>query len=494
MSEETKQTDSQRINMINFASFAKQAKLILKDMNNNTNSIEFFKKYNREDVVRWIETPQKFQKKLIEISKYCYLVSPHYRRVCDYFSKMSLLSYIVTPYKLNEKGFSKKQFLSSYKSNIDYLNVMSIKNEYEKIISEMIIADTAYVYEYSTNDSYFCKLLPFDYCEISSVVDGVYQFQFDFSYFDKYPKQLINYGSEFISKYEIYKKDRKNFRWQQLDDETSFAIKLSDNIPYSIPIFSNLITTIFDLEELRKLEKAKSKLNIYKLLLMKLPLDEEGNFAGGDFNKALEYYDFLSECVDDTVGIGMSPYEVKDFNFEQSGTASQVNAYSESVSSFFTASGVSELLFNSAKSSSATISNSIKNDSELISHIHRMIERVINKKLKQFPYKYKFEIKFLDITPYNQKEYLDNVMKAAQYGVAGSKTLLPACLGYEPSQVYGTTILEECLDYVNKWKPLNSSNTQSTMQNDLGRPTVDDDKLSESGIKTRENDNRKDDV
>lgn len=488
-------TDEQRMKLMNFALFAKQAKMILKDMNQTNLQGEFFKKYNREDVIKWIDTPQKFEKKLIEISKYCYMVSPHYRRVCDYFSKMSLLSYVAVPYKLDMKKFDKKNFLECYKNTIDILGVMNIKNEWEKIITELFVADVAYVCEYKTDDSYFCRLLPYDRCQISSNIDGVLQFQFDFQYFDKYPKQLSNYGEGFISKYNIYKKNRTKYRWQELNDENSFAVKLSDNVNYSIPIFANLITTIFDLEDLRKIEKAKDKLNIYKLLLMKLPLDENGNFAGGDFDKALEYYDFLSECVDDNVGIGMSPYEIQDFSFEQSGTASQVNAYSESVSSFFTASGVSELLFNSSKSSSATISSSIKNDSEMVCHIHRMIERVINKKLKQFPDKYKFEIKMLDVTTYNQKEYIDSLLKACTYG-APIKNELLACFGYTPAQSYGTSILEDCLDIVNSWKPLHSSNTQSgsNTTDEGGRPKIDDTELSDAGVQTRENDNRKDDV
>lgn len=488
--------EKQQMEFKNFIAYAKNAKLILRDMNQVNLQGDFFKKYKREDVVKWLETPQKFEKKLIEISKYCYMVSPHYRRLCDYFSKMSLLSYVVVPYKLDNTKFKKKQFLSDYKSTIDYLQVMNIPSEYEKIISEMFVSDVAYVYEYSTDDSYFCRLLPYDRCEISSIIDGVYQFQFDFQYFDKYPKQLVNYGSEFIAKYELYKKDSRNYRWQQLNDKHSFALKLSDNVSYAIPIFGNLITTIFDLEDIRQIEKTKNKLAVYKLLLMKLPVDEEGNFTGGDFNKALEYFDFLQECVDETVGVGMTPYEVKDYDFQNAGTANQVNAYSDSVSQFFTASGVSELLFNSVKSSSATISNSIKNDSEMVSHIHRMIERVINKKLKQFKNTYLFSMKMLDITTYNQKEFIDNIMKAAQYGVEGSKLLLPSALGYTPAEAYGAGKLEDALGFCDKWKPLNSSNTQSSKEKSInqgGRP-IEEDSENENTIKSREIDNRNNDV
>ena len=56
--------------------------------------LEFIEERKREDVVKWLETPQKFEKKLIEISKYCYMVSPHYRRICDYFREKLYLCII----------------------------------------------------------------------------------------------------------------------------------------------------------------------------------------------------------------------------------------------------------------------------------------------------------------------------------------------------------------------------------------------------------------
>ena len=99
----------------------------------------------------------------------------------------------------------------------------------------------AYCYEYSTKDSYFIKLLPYKYCQINTIIDGVFGYSFDFSFFDKYPKKLKMYGDEFIMKYELYKANKKAKRWQELDSNNSFALKLSDSLDYIIPMFANLI-------------------------------------------------------------------------------------------------------------------------------------------------------------------------------------------------------------------------------------------------------------
>ena len=123
-----------------------------------------------------------------------------------------------------------------------------------------------------------------------------------------------------------------------------------------------------------------------------------------------------------------------------------------------------------------------------------MIERVINRKLKQDSGKYKFKINILDVTQFNQKEYLDNLLKVSTYGYP-VKLAIMAVFGYTPSDVYGMTILEEVLDLVNKWKPLQSANTMSGDSSDEGgRPQKDSDELSEAGVQTRENDNRRSDA
>ena len=90
----------------------------------------------------------------------------------------------------------------------------------------------------------------------------------------------------------------------------------------------------------------------------------------------------------------------------------------------------------------------------------------------------------------------DSLLKACTYGVPIKNELI-ACFGYTPAQAYGTSVLEDCLDIVNSWKPLQSSNTQSgntDSTDEGGRPKVDDNDLSDAGVQTRENDNRRQDA
>jgi len=470
--------------------YMKTAKLILRDMEKEQMTTQFFSKYKREDVIRWLRAPSKHGSQLIHICRHLAGVSQHFRRLYEYFGKMSMLAYIVLPYKLNETNFDKKKFQQNYKTVIDNLEVMNIKNEFAKIIDVMFREDVAYCYEYKTSDSYFIKLLPADYCEITTIVDGVLGYSFNFSYFDRHPNKLSMYGEEFENKYKLCQANRTKYKWQEIDTDRSFALKLSDNIDYVIPMFANLIPFLYDIEDIKQLDKNKKELDNYKLLIMKLETNDSGDYKI-DYKEYEKFYNMINSVLPKNIGIGMSLTDLQDITFERSGTANEISSYSQSQSDFWSSAGVSELLFNGSKSSSATISNSIKNDSQLVFYVHRMIERVINRKLKQRKEKYKFKINILDVTQYNQKEYLDNLIKTSTYGVPVKMAIL-AVFGYTPSDVYGMTVLEDVLDLTSKWKPLQSSNTQSSdVNSEGGAPVKDDDELSDSGSKTRDNDNRK---
>ena len=99
-------------------------------------------------------------------------------------------------------------------------------------------------------------------------------------------------------------------------------------------------------------------------------------------------------------------------------------------------------------------------------------------------------MKLLDVTTYNQKEVIENVMKGAQVGESTSILSLPAAMGFTPAESYGSDILVKELDLVNKWNPVKSSHTQSG-KNKGGAPKKDDDQLSEAGVQTRATDNRR---
>ena len=65
-------------------SFANLKKNILQDLRTNSNESVLYKKYKREEIIKFLETPQKHEKEIRELSCFLYMVSSHYRRLVEY--------------------------------------------------------------------------------------------------------------------------------------------------------------------------------------------------------------------------------------------------------------------------------------------------------------------------------------------------------------------------------------------------------------------------
>lgn len=470
--------------------YMKTAKLILQDLENAKRETTFFKKYSKNDIIGWLASPEQNEKYLRNASIYLYNASSHYRRLINYFAKMALFAYVVVPYKLDTKNINIKSFTSNYKNILNKLETMNIKHEFLKIMTTIFREDIFYGYEYSTNDSYFIKKLPPDRCKISSVEDGVLNFAFDFSYFNTNKEKLESWGDEFITKFNTYKTDSRK-KWQEIDSKKSICIKLNEDIDFPIPPFIGLLPMIYDIEDFKALTKAKEEIGNYKMLSLEIPLNDDGSYKFL-YEDAVKYYNMLGSVLPENIGLALTPMKIGEHSFEKSGTATSTNTVADAETNFWSAGGVSELLFNSQKSSSATIGNSIKSDEEIVYAIIRQFERWLNRKLKQESGTYKFKLEFLDVTIYSRKEMIELLLKNGQYGMPVINKIC-ACLGYSPADTEAMAFLEnDILQYHFKLIPLQSSHTQSeTPGAESGGPKINDEDLSESGAKSRDNDNRR---
>lgn len=471
--------------------YANTAKLILADLKKNNKETTFFSKYSKEDIVRWLKNPESNAKQLRNASIYLYNASSHYARLINYFGKMPLYAYTVVPYRLDINKVDKTKFLKQYKAVTDKLDNMNIQHEFGKVINTCFREDIFYGYEYSTNESYFIKKLPPDYCEISSIEDGVYNIAFDFSYFNSRREKLESWGKEFSDKFKKYKNDG-SLRWQELDSTKTICIKINEDIDYPIPPFIGVLGSLYDLEDFKALRKAGEEISNYKMLSLKIPLDAQGQYLI-PYDEAKKFYMQLGNVLPENIGAILTPMEIGEHKFEKAGTSSQINSVADAEQQLWNSAGVSQLLFNSEKSSSATIGNSIKSDEEYVFALLTQIERWINRKLKYESGQYKFKINMLRLTIYNQKEMVEQYIKAGQVG-APVKMAISACLGYTPNDTLNMCFLEnDVLELHNKYIVLSSSHTQSgstDVTNSGGAPKVDDNELSDAGAQTRENDNR----
>lgn len=486
-------TESKFEKMISISNrFAVLNRLIMRDLNNNTNT-PTFSLYSKDDIQTYLQNPYTYEKQLRKAVVYLYGASPHFRRLIKYFTGLSDLAYVVSPTKIDPQTTNPKTISRNYRKTINALSAMNVRTQFPKILTTCLREDVFYGTLWVASDNITIQQLPSDYCSISTIEGNVLNVTFDFSYFDSHGAMLEYYPSEFKSKYATYQKNRMS-RWIELDSPTSFAIKCNNDVlDYAMPPFAGILREVYDLEDYKQLKLTKTALENYAMIAMKLPIDSEGNWLL-DLDKAREFWQNLDSVLPEEIGSVLSPMDISKISFEKSNTG-DTNTVADAEQNLFSAAGVSSLLFNNDKASANALTLSIKADQSITFDIVKSIEDMVNRFIQSQSYGKNFKVTFLDCSIYNRKELGDQYLKAAQFGLP-TVMLYAASQGLCQAEFDSMNFLEnEVLKLKDALIPLKSSTQTSSSDNtgdsssstdEGGRPQKDIDDLSESGEQNRE--------
>jgi len=474
--------------------FAVINKLITRDLNGQVRS-PTFTLYTKDEIAQYLENPYTYEKNLRNAVTYIYGASSHFRRLIQYFTSLSDLSYVVSPYRIVPKKSNVKTTGNNYRKVLNALSAMNIKTQFPKILTVCLREDTFYGTMHVGADSIIIQQLPSEYCKISSIENNVLNVTFNFQYFDSRQDLLPFFPEEFNTKYNEYKNNRK-IRWIELDAPTSFAIKCTNDIlEYSIPPFAGILRDVYNIEDYAQLKLTKTALENYAMVVMNLPIDDDGRWKI-DYDKAKEFWSNLDSVLPEEIGSVLTPMDVDKISFERT-HASDTDTVTEAEQNLYTAAGVSSLLFNNEKASANALSLSIKADQALTFGIVKSIEDMVNRFIQYQNYGKNFKVTFLDVSPFNRKEAGDSYLKAASYG-------LPTISMYAASQGLGQAELDtmsflegDVLGLVNMFRPVQnsaqmSSDGSGSISSDTdkneegGRPESEDTELTDSGEQSRE--------
>jgi hypothetical protein len=412
------------------------------------------RKYSIEEIRNFLENPERSEKQLRDISRYFYLSSSHYRRLISYFSTMLTLDHFVMPSLTpTDKSFNDDAFRKNYEKCVRYIENFNVKHEIGKVLNLVLIDGVFFGYERSTNKSFTIQKLPIDYCKIIGNEAGTIIFQFDFSYFNggssatnNPERALLNFPDEFTV---LYNKAQSEGIWlQELDSSKSICFKFDEHTSFSVPPFSSILEEIIDIDDFKAMNKSKSKLDNYKLLLQKIPMKKDAKNER-DFLISLpsvqKFHDNIKATLPDQIGLVTTPMDVTDINFEKAINKDDVVGKAEQ--SYYNSAGVSSALFSSDKASGTILELSVEQDGSFMFPMLRQIERFFIKRLFQIGSSaYQFIASFPELTIYNREKMFDKFLKAAQYG--GPKLPVFAALGVS------TTALPRLLSFENDFLDL----------------------------------------
>lgn len=448
--------------------------------------------FNKDSLRTYLQNPYSAnsQANLRNLAKFLYTLSFPLRRMINYFASLPDFS----AYKVN-LDFSiveepdEEKLLQDYEDACRFIRKMNLEINMFKLLVIAWREGIVYFYPYVDDDGTML-LMPLDsqYCKVSSVgYNNLLHVAYDFSYFQGSNSFYLDiWDKEFQTKYNAYQKDT-SLRWQELDNGRAFKIDISD-IDLVLPTFASLFESLIDLVDLQALMSARDALDIYKLLVMKIPLldNNSPDELALSLSLAQKFYNRALDILPEQVGLVLSPgMDIDSVSFDKS-ASSDTNAIADSYQNIMEQTGISQIFDSSRLTGSTSVQMSMLADAMMATKgLMPQIEAFINERiLMMYPNSVAY-IKFIDVTTYTKENRIKTVKEAASLGLPVKQEYM-TLLGYAPLETIASDWLETKLGFsTTKFiHPLVSSHTQGA--NGDSKPESDEGDLTDEGADTKD--------
>ena len=424
---------------------------------------------------------------LRELSRFAYRYFGIYERVINYYSRLLLFDYVITP---KVKGnISKNKILNKYNNALSFLDKMSIPVNFQYITYKVLKNGAYYGLFRVFDDGITFQELPVEYCR-SRYKDsrGIDILEFNLSYFRKITSEsdrqevLSSFPKEVVKQWERIKNSKSiTNNWVELDTKVGVVFHFGDFVPY----FVNAIPELLRLDEAQDREGDREAEELQKLLINKMPISSKTGEMIFEPEEAAVMHRGLVDMLSDNKYIDvLTTYG--DTSLEQAQTTTsqaQNNSLNKFTFNAFDNLGASAQLFNAE--GNTALKYSTDKDTSLMFSLAMIyanwLTYIVNDRFADN--KISFSVEFLPTTIHNRKELMDVYLKGAQYGY--SKIYTGVAQGIKQSNLVNLLSLEnDILGLSDKMIPLSSSYTQTNNEN-----SKNSDGKSKNAISGKDNNN-----
>ena len=437
---------------------------------------------------------------LIEMSNYFFIASGQYRRMINHIATLHTYAYIYTPIITDfAKGLNYKKLGTSIDKITDYLSKSQVEATNKYIAFECAINGTFYGYERDIDNQIVLQELPPSYCRTKYKINNNYAIEFNFKFFDdNYRDTLLKQQvfdllpDEFLALYNEYKSDTSNNKekhWKLLNPEFTRCHRI---VPDGTPFLAGTFPDLIDLCEFKEIQKAKSKLELYRIVVQKVPINDQGEVKL-EPEEVQDLHTATRKMVTNKqVEIITSPLETTSIDLSNKGQK-DTDILADATASIYDSAGMSQVIFNNSKNNGlAGLKYSVTLDESILDDFIAQCQRWYNYKLSLITGKnIKFELQFLDVTRNNKQDAIKMYKELATLG--GSALTMMVASGVPQYKVLSLLDFENnFLKLKDQMIPLVSSYNQSGSdadglnENKKGKPESNEDDLSDTGARQKD--------
>lgn len=498
MKEQYKQIENKQKQ--NYAKASEEkVKRALRDVSSNSTSTSSLTTTDKERIRGYLTGNIYSQSSnLIAASRYLYYRSPIYAKMCKLYSDMYCLDCRkVTPNYTFSKGLDNKA-LKSLDDTIDFLNILSLKNNMAGPLLNMYIQDISFnIFFHDDTGTLFYNIDPSE-----AIIDSEYVcdggtclgFAIDMSKWRNAQRQYIieTFGSPLKELWDEYQKT--GVKYIHVPVEYSMVLKFrSDLKDIIIPPLLPYLSQLANLNDLVDSQASADSLSFYKMIY--LPLSTLNSAKASDDWKvspdlAIDYFKIAADkAIPEGVSSAVIPGdELKTIEFSDN-VSEDVNRVENSQQQILGGAGGIGALINATKAVNNTelIKSALKMESAyVLNDVLCQIEAWTNLQLMLNINNYS-HVSYSPVTIYTKEDYRKNLLEANQHGFM-YRLEYGTLLGYSERQTMAELMLEsQELTLQNLMMyPLASSYTQSgSGEVGEGRPEIDSGELSPSGERSR---------
>lgn len=498
---ETKKQTTETTEQLNFTEnldkmrqFADAADNILRLVDLTQNTTKTWTVFSKDSLRTYLQNPYatNSQTNLRNLAKFLYTLSFPLRRIINYFASLPDFSMykVNLDFSLAEEN-DEESLLQDYEDACRFIRKMNLDVNMFKLLIIAWREGIVYFQPYQDDDGTLL-LMPLDsqYCRVGSIgYNNLLHVAFDFSYFNGSNSFYLDiWDPEFKKKYQAYQRDN-TLRWQELDTARAFKIDISD-LDLIIPTFASLFEGLIDLIDLQSLIAVKDSLDIYKLLVMKIPLLKSNNPDDLALNLTLaqKFYSKALGILPEEIGLILSPgMDIDSVSFDKNAT-SDTNAIADSYQNLMEQTGISQIFDSSRLTGASSVKMSMLSDALMATKgILQQVAAFVNERIQMEYANSAAYIKFIDTVTYTKDDRIAQIKDAASLGLPVKQEYM-TLLGYDPIETIAADWLETKLEMsINRFiHPLVSSHTQSGSSDTGGAPEKDDGNLSDEGAETKD--------
>lgn len=446
--------------------------------------------YSRESLKRMVEKPWNHTNKLISVMKFLYFHSGYFRKIIQYYvnlAKTECWNIDTDILTCNKNKIKKTKIKKDFFEYSREVGSYDLENELTKILFSVFMYDAYFGYIVETSDGKV--IFPFqpEECIITGYVNGMPSFAVKRTFSRNkrakiYPDEVQRIFDEAEETGEL------KSGYVQMPFEKTICIKYNDGFDYIYPPFAFIIKEILDIEDFKDIEKTKAENEVYKFLAMKIPTDQNGVPTMSEPD-VTPYYELALSVLARSIGAIPTPFDVKPIEFSTN-TTNNINNVKNAIDEMYSELGVSQSLLSGA-SSGSELKTSIEVDASEVYRILKQVAKAVNFhcRLKLTNSNdYRFTLRYLNVTAFNQNDKLDELLKMAQASCP-VKSELMAVAGCNPLKMLGNAYMEnEIFELADSWKPMKTAYTQSAEDSENnGRPAMDESEISAITQNTHDN-------